>query len=142
MITRREDAIGLEAAAWDMAEEWFGAPPTVLKRITVPQERAPDRDEFMAIRGVDVFTVSVDEVKRRTEKAAPPDITPEGLQKLMGVLKVMYRDPGPRWIDIADPPSGFSIYLKSQDMLQKCPRCGRIQPVNRQWCQCRRLKQY
>lgn len=86
MITRREDAIGLEAAAWDMAEEWFGAPPTVLKRITVPQERAPDRDEFMAIRGVDVFTVSVDEVKRRTEKAAPPDITPEGLQKLMGVL--------------------------------------------------------
>lgn len=32
--------------------------------------------------------------------------------------------------------------LKSQDMLQKCPRCGRIQPVNRQWCQCRRLKQY
>jgi len=65
MITRREDAIGLEAVAWDMAEEYFAAPPTALKRITVPQERAPDCDEYMAIRRADVFTVSVDEVKRR-----------------------------------------------------------------------------
>ena len=99
MITRREDAIGMEAAAWDMAEEYFGAPATALKRITVPQYRAPDRDEYMAIRGADVFTVSVDEVKRRTEKAAPLEITPEGLEELIGALKAMYRDP--HWIDVA-----------------------------------------
>jgi hypothetical protein len=69
MITRREDAIGLEVIAWDMASEHFGSPPIVLKRITVSQERAPDRDEFMAIgRHRDAFHLSVDDARRRSTR--------------------------------------------------------------------------
>lgn len=50
MITRREDAIGLEAAAWDMAEEYFGAPPNVLKRITAHRSKHFPVDTLYSFR--------------------------------------------------------------------------------------------
>jgi len=66
VVTSRDQCWNAELVAWDLATEHFGQSPLILKRITVPQEGAPDRDEYMAVcRGKDAFCVSVDEARKR-----------------------------------------------------------------------------
>jgi len=59
-----------------------------------------------------------------------PKLTPEAARNMIAAL---------RGYDLDVQPSGFVFYIKSWDFMEKCVQCGRIQPMNRQWCTCRRI---